>query len=192
MSFTAQPNGPRGFSPVRSQSGTPNRANEYQILGTYATKLYSGQVVALGTNGYVEALAASDNLVLGVLDGVEYIDINGDTRFSPYWPAPGAVATGSVVKARVLDNADELFLIKATADITQAQVGDYADLDQAEGTGGDDVTGKSTVSLDQGNTDATIQATNVVVIREISKREGSLQEAIVQFIRPRNAGQIGG
>lgn len=192
MSFTAQPNGPRGFSPVRAQSGIGNRANEYQILGTYGTKLYSGQAVQLGTNGYVEALAGANSLVLGVFDGCEYIDVNGDTRFSPYWPAPGAVATGTVVKCRVFDNADELFLIKATADLTQAQVGDYADLDVAAGTGGSDVTGKSSVSLDAANTDATIQTTNVVVIREISKREGSLQEAIVQFIRPRNAGTIGG
>lgn len=187
MSFTAQPNGPRGFTPVRAQSGVGNRANEYQIAGVYGVKLYSGQAVTLFTDGFVRALNAADDAVLGVFDGCEYVDINGDIRFSPFWPAPGAVATGSVVKARVFDNADELFLIKSSADVTQAQVGEYADLDQAVGTGGDDTTGKSSVSLDQANTDATIQTSNIVLIREVSKRAGSLQEIIVQFIRPRNA-----
>lgn len=191
MSFTAQPNGPRGFQPVRAASGTPNRANEYQILGTYATKLYSGQPVQLGTTGFVEELASAAAVVLGVFDGVEWEDVNGDVKFSPYWPAPGAVKTGSIVKARVFDNPDEQFLVLANADVTQAQVGDFADLTTVGGTGGDDVTGKSTAQLDQANTDATITADNTVVIREISKRSGSRVEIIVQFARPRFAGIVG-
>lgn len=191
MSFSQNPNGPRGFAPVRAASGTPARSNEYEIDGTYATKLYSGQVVTLFTDGKVRALAAAADVVLGVLDGVEYIDVNGDTRFSPYWPAPGAVKTGTKVKARVFDNPDEQFLIKATANLTQAQVGEFADLSPALGTGGDDTTGKSTASLDQANTDAAIQATNVVVINEISKRDGTVQLAIVQFARPKKAGIVG-
>ena len=188
MSFSATPNGPRGLTPVRAQSGVGNRTNEYQILGTYGTKIYSGQPVTLFTDGYVRVLAAAANFVLGVFDGCEYIDVNGDTRFSPYWPAPGAVKTGTTVKARVYDNADELFLMKATADITQAQVGEYADLDAI--VGGDDTTGKSTISLDAANTDATVQTSNVVVINEVSKRPGSSQEVIVQLIRPRKAAAI--
>ena len=191
MSFTASPNGPRGFTPVRAASGTPNRANEYRISGTYATKIYSGQPVMLHTDGTIIVLAAANSLVLGVFDGCEYVETTGDIKFSAYWPAPGAVKTGSVVKARVYDNPSEQFLIKADADLTQTQVGEYADLDVAAGTGGDDTTGKSSVSLDQSATDATIQADNMVVIREISKRAGSDQEAIVQFIRPRNAGSVG-
>jgi hypothetical protein len=96
MSFTAQPNGPRGFTPVRAQSGMLNRANEYQILGTYGTKLYRGQAVTLFTDGYVRALAAANDFVLGVFDGCEYVEVNGDIKFSPYWPAPyGQCDTGS-------------------------------------------------------------------------------------------------
>ena len=191
MSFTAQPNGPRGFAPAKAKSGTPNRASTYTILGTYATKLYSGQPVMLGAGGQVEALASAASIVLGVFDGVEYVDINGDIRFSPYWPAPGAVATGSTVKARVF-GSEGLFSVKASANLTTAQIGDFADLSSVGGVGGDDVTGKSTVELDAANTDATISADNVVVIVEISERNpGSLQDAIVQFARPKFAGIVG-
>jgi len=191
MSFSQNPNGPRGFAPVRAASGTPSRSNEYEILGTYATKIYSGQPVTLFTDGYVRVLVAATDVILGVFDGVEYIDTNGDTRFSPYWPAPGAVKTGTKVKARVFDNPDEQFLIKSTANLVQTNVGEFADLSPGLGTGGDDTTGKSTASLDAANTDTAITANSVVVINEISKRDGTTQLAIVQFARPKRAGIVG-
>lgn len=189
MSFTAQPNGPRGLTPLKAQSGTPARSNTYQILGTYAVKLYSGQPVALDANGQIVALTDEDTIVAGVFDGVEYVDAQGDIKFSPYWPAPGAIATGSTVKARVYDNADELFLIKSDLDLTQDDVGKYFQFDTAAGTGGDDTTGKSNLSLDSVTANAAATSRQVV-LRGISDRPGSVQDAIVQFVNPRFAGPI--
>ena len=185
MVFTANANGPRGFDVAKGRDGIPQRTFDARILGTYGTKIYTGQPVTLAADGTLQVLAAATTPVYGVFTGCEYVDTNGDIQFRPYWPAPGAVKAGSTVKARV-NGADGLFLIHSNQVLTQAQVGEYADL--VAFVGGNDVTGRAdAIQLDGANTDATVQATNVVQILEISPREeggdetGSL--AIVQFIR---------
>lgn len=189
MSFTASPNGPRGLSPVKAQGGTPARSNIYQILGTYATKLYRGQPVLLDSNGQITALVDEDSIVAGVFDGVEYVAADGDIEFSPFWPAPGSVKAGTTVKARVYDGADEQFLIKSDLDLTQDDVGKYFQFDTAAGTGGNDDTGNSTLSLDSATANAAATS-RTVVLRSISEKPGSVQEAIVQFVNPRFAGPV--
>jgi hypothetical protein len=190
MSFTAQPNGPRGLSPVKAQSGTPNRANTYQVAGNGSDKLYRGQPVKLDTNGQVVILAVAADPILGVADGVEYVDANGDIRFSPFWPAPGSVATGSVVKLRVFDGSDELFEIFANADLAQNDIGAYFDFSTVTGVGGSDITGQSSLQLDVASKAAT-PADAQVVLRAFGGKPGDLRSAIVQFVDPLTAGAIG-
>jgi hypothetical protein len=192
MSFTPNANGPRGFDVVKGRDGTPNRSRDARIAGASATKMYVGQPVGIDTNGQLIVLADDANPVAGVFDGCEYVEANGDIKFSPYWPAPGAVKAGTVVKARIYD-ATGLFLIKANAELTQDDVGAYFALDTTVGTGGSDVTGRSSVSLDVATKNAA--ATGLLVqLVEISPREeggdevGSL--AIVQFIRPQFAADV--
>jgi len=141
------------------------------------------------TDGTLIVLASAAAAVAGVFDGVEYVDANGDIRFSNYWPAPGAVKSGTTVKARIYP-ATGVFLVQASAALTQSQVGEYADL--VAFVGGSDITGRATaIQLDAANTDATVQSTNVVQILEISPREEGGDEvgtlALVQFIRPQFA-----
>jgi len=193
MSFNPNPNGPRGFDVAKGRDGTPQRSVMARILGTYATKIYAGQPVTQSADGNITVLAAANDPVAGVFDGCEYVEVSGEIRFSPYWPAPGAIKAGSVVKARIYP-ATGLFLVKANAAVTQAQVGEFADLTNF--VGGSDITGRADqIQLDQGNTDATLQATNAVQILEVSPREeggegapGSL--AVVQFIRPQYAADV--
>jgi len=184
MSFTPNANGPRGFDVVKGRDGTPQRSVERRILGTYGTKIYVGQPVTM-VAGYLQVLAATTDEVAGVFDGCEYVAANGDIVFSPYWPAPGAVKTGTTPKARVYESTG-LFLIHASAAITQADVGKYADLSAI--VGGSDLTGRSSIQLDAANIDATKQTTNVVQILEVSPREEGGDGApgtlcVVQFIR---------
>lgn len=184
MSFTPNANGPRGFDVAKARNGTPQRSVTKRILGTYGTKLYVGQPVT-EVAGYLQVLAAATTEVAGVFDGCEYVATNGDIVFSPYWPAPGAVATGTVPKARIYE-ADGLFLIQSNTTITQADVGKFADLVAL--VGGDDTTGRSAIQLDGANIDATIQATSVVQIVEVSPREEGGDGApgtlcVVQFVR---------
>jgi hypothetical protein len=189
MSFTAQPNGPRGLSPVKAQSGTPTRSNTYQVAGNGSDKFYSGQPLKLDTNGQLVILSGAGDTVVGVADGVEYVDVNGDIKFGPVWPAPGSVFTGTVVKVRVYDGADELFNIFANADLELNDIGASFDFDTVAGTGGDDSTGKSSLSLDVSSKNAS-PAGKQVILRAISDRPGDARSAIVQFVDPQFAAQL--
>ena len=192
MSFTPNANGPRGFDVAKGRDGTPQRSIDARIAGNSATPFYVGQPVGIDTNGQLIQLADDANPVYGVFDGCQFEAVNGDVTFSPYWPAPGAVKTGTTVKARVYP-ATGLFLIKANAALAQANVGQFFALDTTVGTGGSASTGRSSVQLDVATANAA--ATGLLVqLVEISPREeggdevGSL--AVVQFIRPAQAADV--
>lgn len=187
MSFTPNANGPRGFDVAKAKNGTPQRSVDARIAGTYANKIYSGQPVGIDANGELIILADDANPVFGVFDGCEYVDVNGDIKFSPYWPAPGAVATGSVVKARVYDANDALFLIHSNAVLDQTDVGEYFALTTTVGTGGDDTTGRSSAQLNAASGNAAATGLLVQVVQVSPREEGGSESgslAVVQFIRP--------
>jgi hypothetical protein len=195
MSFSPNANGPRGFDVVRAKNGTPNRSIDARIAGNGADKMYVGQPVKVDTNGQIVILANDADKVAGVFDGVEYVDTNGDIKFSPFWPAPGAVKTGSVVKARLYDANDNLFLIHSDEVLDQSDIGKFFALTVTVGTGGDDITGRSTAQLDAATVNATATGLLVQVV-DVSPREEGGDEggvlAIVQFIRPQFGAAIDG
>lgn len=183
----------KGFSPVRAAGGRiANPSDEFEVKGAYNTDIFSGQVVTQFTDGFVRVLANDNDLVLGVFNGVFYIDTQGDTIFKPFWPKDTAVQTGSVVKASVFDAVGTYFQIDSDADTVFADTDKFADLTPSLGTGGDTTTGRSTAQLDHANLDASISANNIVRIRERSQQPGNVRLVIVSFIRPQFGGQIGG
>jgi len=183
----------KGFSPVRTAGGRiVDPSDQFEVKGAYNTDIFSGQVVTQFTDGFVRVLANDNDLVLGVFNGVFYIDTQGDTIFKPFWPKDTAVQTGSVVKASVFDAVGTYFQIDSSADTVFADSDKYADLTPAKGTGGDTTTGRSTAQLDHANLDASISANNIVRIRERSQQPGDVRLVIVSFIRPQFGGQIGG
>lgn len=84
MAFNQNPNGPRGLSVFRAGRGTPGRKTEYRIAGDYGTKIHSGGPVMLAADGTIQVPASVDSKILGVFQGVEYVDINGEIQFKPY------------------------------------------------------------------------------------------------------------
>lgn len=195
MSFTANANGPRGFDVAKAKNGTPQRSVDARILGTYATKIYCGQPVGLNTDGNIIVLADDANKVLGVFDGCEYVDANGDIKFSNYWPAPGAVKTGTTVKARIYDANDAEFLIQSDETLVQADVGEFFALTTTVGTGGSTVTGRSSVALDASTGNAAATGLLVKLIAISPREEGGDETgtlAIVQFVRPENGAALDG
>jgi hypothetical protein len=139
----ANVNRPNGLTPVRHLTGGINRVNSYTIAGNYATKIHSGTPVArTGTDRNIQVAAVSGT-VIGVFAGCVYQDVAGDVQFRPYWPAPGAVKTGTVVEAFVYDDPNTIFEVQATT-LAAANVGQLA---QLSGVGGSDATGRSSTEL---------------------------------------------
>lgn len=135
---------PNGLTPVRHLSGGTIRANVYSIAADYATKIHSGSLVSRTGTGRNIALSDADGPAVGVFAGCKYVDVTGEVQFRPYWPAPGAVATGTTVEAYVFDDPQIVFEIQADGAFAEADVGQTADV--VVGTGSDS-TGRSATEL---------------------------------------------
>lgn len=194
MSFTANANGPRGFDVAQAKNGTASRSIDARLAGGGSDKFYVGQPLKL-VAGLLVKLADDANAVAGVFDGCEYVAVNGDVIFSNYWPAPGAVKSGTVVKARIYDVNDNVFLINSDEVLQQLDVGLYFALTTTVGTGGSDVTGRSTAQLDGSSGNASASGLLVQVLQVSPREEGGTEEgvlALVQFIRPQLGAALDG
>lgn len=109
-------NAPKGLQPVRMLDGSAwtGALNSYQLVTTYATALYTGDPVTIGTSGYLE-VATAGNPMVGVFAGVKYIDSSNVAQFKPYWPGNPGVLTGSTVEALVIDDPNVVFTIQETS-----------------------------------------------------------------------------
>ena len=109
-------NAPMGLEPVRMLDGSAwtGALNSYQIATTYATALYTGDPVTIGTSGFLEVGAAGSPIV-GVFMGVKWTDSTGRVRFEKFWPGNPGVLTGSTVEALVIDDPNVVFTIQETS-----------------------------------------------------------------------------
>jgi len=88
---------PFGFRPTQHWSGL-DRARPYLIQNSYATPIFKGDTVAYGATtalGTIISGPTSGDL-LGVLAGIQYVDINNKPTISPYWPGAVTGATAGV------------------------------------------------------------------------------------------------
>ena len=108
-------NAPNGFIPVKKLDGSAwtGATNPYQIVTTYATAIFRGDPVTIGTSGYLEVGVAGSTCV-GVFWGVKYTDSTGVVKFMNYWPGNPGVLTGSVVEALVIDDPNTVFSVQET------------------------------------------------------------------------------
>lgn len=134
---------PFGFRPYRHLTGgNPNSTHDFPIASAYATAICTGDAVKLLSDGTIAVAAAGDR-VLGVFQGVSYVDSNGNQVFTARWPA-STVATA--ILASVITDPMVTFEVqsdKATAP-DQTDVGLLAD---HVATAGSSVTGSSGHSL---------------------------------------------
>ena len=197
MSFTANANGPRGFTPVRAGQGAAPRMREHLIAPTpYAASLYKGQVVTVLSTGYIAALTDDAHDIAGVFAGCRYVNASGETVFSKYWPASTAIQSGSKIVANVYPaDGDNEFLIHSDAALTIAQVGEFHPLTTTVGTGGSTITGLSSAQLDGSEGSATPAGLLVQIVSVSPREEGGSHAgtlAVVKFIRPNVGGKIDG
>jgi hypothetical protein len=149
----ANSNAPFGFQPNKHQAGgCPMRVNAYEIADGYTTSIYSGDLVRSDATagGITIEAAAADTVtrILGIFIGCQYVTLDGDVKWSQYWPASTALATGTVATALVMDDP----ALEYVAQITTVAAGDVgAAFDFNAGTGSA-VTGRSGAYIDQADT----------------------------------------
>ena len=88
---------PFGFSQVGGNAGAaPNfEQAAYPILYSDSTKIFTGDPVKLGSNGYITAWTASTGVsqLFGVFCGCEYLSTSQSRIvWSPYWPGSDVAA----------------------------------------------------------------------------------------------------
>lgn len=135
---------PRGFRPVRHLTGGEVRASEYSILTTYATKIHTGDLVVLASDGTLNRAAAADATIIGVFAGVYYETSDGTPTFSKYWPG---VSDGKKnIKAMVYDDPNIVYVCQADDALALADMGLNADVNTV--TDGDNTLGTSAMEID--------------------------------------------
>lgn len=156
---------PYGLRPVKRVDGMPYAGATEAFLidpAGEATNIFYGQVVIIGSDGYIAISTAtgaditSNNLggngvgAIGVFVGCEYINAQGQLIFSQYYPS----GTTGVVRAYVVTDPMVIFQAQADGPVSQADLGTNTFFAAVQSTStGSTRTGNSTSALD-----ATVQA----------------------------------
>ena len=151
---------PYGLKPVRRVDGMPyaGAIDEFLINPAgIATNLFHGSIVAIDTNGFVVLMTATgaDGTTnaftagtIGVFQGCEYVNAQGQLVFSQFYPANTVAPTGTQIKAKVVTDPDVIFQVQAASSLTQAALGANAFLSAAQTTNTGNVrTGNSTAAV---------------------------------------------
>jgi hypothetical protein len=157
---------------LRHRSNVGGAAPNYSVIAMTIDKddtapIGQGDPVRQLNTGYITAWTAGTSVVAlaGVLDGVEYLDNNGNYRRSPNWPGSGAQQDliAHVIPAY---NESATFLIQSSGSaITLADIGLNGDF--VVGTP-NARTGQSTTSLNQ----ATLATTATFPVKIIGLYNG--------------------
>jgi len=165
MASTASP---YGLKAVNHVGGTPYAGSTrlLPIASGYATNLYNGTIVQIGTDGTIQLMpsigSAADPFdagTIGVFVGCTYSDpVTGNLTFNQYWPASTVAADA---KAYVVDDPDVVFMVQADAAVAQTGLGGNVPLAEVQdGTTGSTVNGNSDIAAD-----ATYAATSGIALR---------------------------
>jgi len=174
----ANQDAPFGLRPVRTSTSS-QRQNRYRIASGYNTGIFQGDLVIVATNGTItRAPAGATNLILGVFNGCQYVDPNGNIIYSNFWPAN---ATGTDIFCQVIDDPSAVFSIQANAAFPVTDL--FGNFDIVDATAGSTVSGNSRteisvvsgattvglplkaidISQDPENSDVATANTNVIV-----------------------------
>ncbi len=157
-----------GLKPVKRVDGMPyagaTRLYKIDPAGE-ATNLFYGQVVNIGSDGYIAlatatgADATTNNLggngvgAIGVFVGCEYVNAQGQVIYSQYYPS--GTANGGDIVAYVVDDPNALFMAELDATATQTMVGTNTTFATAQTTS----TGSTTTGVSNSQLDATVATT---------------------------------
>ena len=162
MASTASPYGLRA---VNELGGLPYAGSTRSFLITpagYANNIFNGSVVFVGDDGYLQLVTGTGadgttnsfpgngtlTGAVGVFVGCSYVNAQGQTIFSQYYPANAVNAT-----AFVIDDDRTVFQVQAAGSITQTELGNNVYLANAQST--------STGSTTNGNSNVAVNATAI-------------------------------
>ena len=142
--FGLIPAGTLGQTPATSGQG------KYKIDAGYGTTIYQNGAVA-SSAGYIIDGQTTDAPILGVLNGIFY---NAATTLKPTFSnhyVQVTPANSEDIDAFVFDNPQQQYVVATDAAVAQAG---YLETYDMNVSAGDDTTGKSTATLDIGDTSA--------------------------------------
>ena len=153
MASTASP---YGLKAVNRVDGLPYAGETRQFLinpAGYGTNLFYGQVVKIHTDGYINLVTETGATgsafpagTIGVFVGCSYVNAQGQTVFSQYYPANSLNAV-----AYVIDDDRAVFQAQADGSVTQTQLGQNMFFAAAQngtnGSGGSTTSGNSLSAL---------------------------------------------
>jgi hypothetical protein len=158
-----------------------------------ATNLFYGQVVHLGTDGYIalstatgadgttNALPVGTTLrgSLGVFVGCEYVNAQGQLIHSQYYPSGYAAPSGTAIKAYVIDDPNVLFQVQLDGTIAQSDIGQNTFFAAAQSTS----TGSTTKGTSTSALDATTVATTAAfrIVAAVSPISDAYPDVLVKF-----------
>lgn len=181
---------PYGLKPVKRVDGMPYAGATEEFLidpAGEATNIFNGQVVIVGSDGYLAISTATgadittNNLggsgvgAIGVFVGCEYVNAQGQVIHSQYYPS----GTTGVVKAYVVTDPNVVFQAQLDGSGAQTVLGTNTFFAAVQSTStGSTQTGNSTSALD-----ATVQTTAAAfrIVGFASTPGDSYTDVLVKF-----------
>jgi len=185
---------PYGLVPINRVDGMPyaGAIRQLPIASTVATTIYDGDIVRIVAGGTaakstvtVDSTTAAANYTAGVFMGCQYVNTQGQTIQSQYYPG-NAAATSAV--AYIVDDPLALFKVAVTysgnatvTTVNQSIIG--TNMSVRQGTGSS-TTGDSAVSVyatnAQGNA-AALPVRVIGVVPETATSAGAFTEVLVKI-----------
>lgn len=166
---------PYGLKPINLLGGLPYAGSTREIAfdpAGYAVNVFSGSLVYVKSTGYLEIVTATgadattngfpvgtaNTGVAGVFVGCYYVNAQGQTIFSQYYPANALDAY-----AYVVDDDRAIFQVQSAGTVTQAALGANVFFSTGAVSTGSTTTGNSTASVVAGSAAVTTTAAFRVV-----------------------------
>ena len=197
---------PYGLKPINLIGGQvfAGATRLLNIASGYATSIFYGDVVQIDTAGSGTIVKDTGNTTanpVGVFLGCSYVNSQGQTIFTQYFPANTTAPTGTTITAYVADDPDQLFKVVLVAGTTvdgngltpaylgRTMIGSNAQLVQNTGS---TVTGDSKVAVYTAagaTTTATLPIRIIDVVPDTANSSGNFCELIVKWNAPNVTGQ---
>lgn len=185
---------PYGLRPVKRADGLPYAGATSTYLidpAGEATNLFTGQVVIIGSDGYLALSTATgadittNNLggngigAIGVFMGCEYVNAQGQLIFSMYYPSGYVAPAGTAIKAYVVDDPMVLFQGQLDGAGAQTIIGTNTFFAAVQSTStGSTTTGNSTTALE-----STVVTTAAAfrIVSHVSPPSDAFPDVLVKF-----------